>query len=117
MSKVVYAGILVALSGVLFAAVDGERSIAVAVFVFGFYLTLIGMLLTLFRTRYSEKYPGLEIGMRIGAAGFAVAAFSPLIGMYSSEEVADNISDIGLFFVFLGIFVCIWKGNSHKNDN
>lgn len=98
--KIVAVGFFV--GGVGFAsAILGQRDLGSAIFLAGFYIAAIGIVYGMTSLPLPEEYERFRSSLRVGAVGFAIAAFAPIAGILTQKE---SLADI---FVFVGAVVIL----------
>ena len=98
--KIVAVGFFVGALGFA-SAILGQRDLGSAIFLVGFYIAAIGIVYGITSLPLPEEYEQFQSSLRVGAVGFAIAAFAPIAGILTQKESSADI------FIFVGGVVIV----------
>lgn len=96
--KIIAVGFFVGATGFA-AAILGQRDLGSAIFLVGFYIAAIGIVYGMTSLPLPEEYERFRSSLRVGAIGFAIAAFAPIAGILTQKETSAD------FFIFAGAII------------
>lgn len=106
---IVVAGFMVGGAGFLIGVLLDNRPLGIQVFVAGFLLAVIGMIISFLQLRVSDKFLRTTRGMQVGAIGIGIASLSFVVDMFFTKigVIATSLFVIGTAVVGLGIVLVI----------
>jgi len=96
--------------GFVIAVALDQRVLGQAIFVGGFYVAVVGILLGVYLLPLPENLARFQKGLRVGAVGFGVSTLGFLINFLSGEEpLGDAIMLIGFLVMVVGVLMIIMR--------
>lgn len=108
--KITAVGFCLAGTGFFFAAALDYRMLGQVVFVGGFCVAVVGILLGVFFLPLPENLVRFRKSLRVGAVGFGVSTLGFLISFLSGQETwGDAIMLIGFSVMVVGVLMAIMQ--------
>lgn len=117
-SKITAVGFCLAAIGFFIAIALDQRVLGQRLFVGGFYVAVVGILLGVFFLPLPENFVKFRKGLRVGAVGFGVSTLGFLISFLSGQETwGDAVMLIGFSVMVVGVLMAIMQISKTRTDH